>query len=79
MNRDLLYLGHIIEAIEAVTEFTDAGRTGFMSDRKTQSAVIRQLEIIGEAVKRLSPELTAAETAVPWRLIAGARDRLAHG
>ena len=50
-----------------------------MADRKTQSAVIRQLEIIGEAVKRLSPELTAAEPGVPWRLIAGARDRLIHG
>ena len=50
-----------------------------MADRKTQSAVIRQLEIIGEAVKRPSPELTAAEPGVPWRLIAGARDRLIHG
>ena len=36
-----------------------------MSDRETQSAVIRQLEIIGEAVKNLSAELTAGETAVP--------------
>ena len=39
----------------------------------------RQIEIIGEAVKRLSPELTASEPGVPWRLIAGARDRLIHG
>lgn len=46
---------------------------------RLQSAVIRQLEIIGEAVKRLSQELTQAETAVPWRSIAGARDRLIHG
>ena len=41
--------------------------------------MIRQLEIIGEAVKRLSPALTAAEAAVPWRQIAGTRDRLIHG
>jgi hypothetical protein len=41
--------------------------------------VIRQIEIIGEAVKRLSPALTAAEGTVPWRLIAGARDRLIYG
>lgn len=79
MNRDRLYLRHILEAIAAIEEFTDAGYAGFCSDRKTQSAVIRQLEIIGEAVKHLSSELTAAETAVPWRLIAGARDRLIHG
>lgn len=49
-----------------------------MADRKTQSAVVRQLEIVGEAVKNLSPALTANETAVPWRLIAGTRDRLVH-
>jgi len=79
MNRDRLYLRHILEAIAAIEEFTDAGQAGFCSDRKTQSAVIRQLEIIGEAVKHLSSELIAAETAVPWRLIAGARDRLIHG
>ena len=79
MDRDRLYLRHILEAIAAIEEFTQADRAGFLADRKTQSAVIRQLEIIGEAVKRLSPELTAVETAVPWRLIAGARDRLIHG
>ena len=78
MNRDRLYLRHILEAIAAIEEFTDAGHAGSCSYRKTQSAVIRQLEIIGEAVKHLSSELTAAETAVPWRLIAGARDRLIH-
>ncbi|MFM7706215.1 MAG: DUF86 domain-containing protein [Rubrivivax sp.] len=40
--------------------------------------MIRQLEIIGEAVKRLSPHLTTIQTTVPWRQIAGARDRLIH-
>lgn len=49
-----------------------------MADRKTQTAVIRQLEIVGEAVKNLSRELTASEASVPWRLIAGTRDRLIH-
>ena len=49
-----------------------------MADRKTQSAVVRQLEIIGEAVKNLSKALTIGETNVPWRQIAGTRDRLIH-
>ncbi len=78
-ERDGLFLTHIAEAIEAVAEFTAEGRQTFFVDRKTQSAVIRQIEIIGEAVKRLSPELTAMATDVPWRLIAGTRDRLIHG
>ena len=49
-----------------------------MSDRNTQRAVVRQLEIIGEAVKQLSSETTACAPGVPWRLIAGTRDRLIH-
>lgn len=59
--------------------FTVDGRVAFMADLKTQSAVIRQIEIIGEAVKRLGDETKNAEPEVPWRLIAGTRDRLIHG
>lgn len=70
-DRDCLYLGHVVEAITAIETFTIEGRDAFFADPKTQSAVIRQLEIIGEAVKRLSPELTAANAQVPWRQIAG--------
>lgn len=77
-ERDRLFLGHVLEAIAAIESFTADGRAFFMADIKTQSAVVRQFEIIGEAVKRLSAELTAAETAVPWRQIAGTRDRLIH-
>ena len=44
-----------------------------------QSAVIRQLEVVGEAVKNLSAELTQREAGVPRKQIAGARDRLIHG
>jgi uncharacterized protein with HEPN domain len=51
---------------------------GFLGDAKTQSAVLHQLLIVGEAVKRLSPEFRAAHPAVPWRLIAGTRDKLIH-
>ena len=61
-----------------IASFTTEGRSGFMVDRKTQSAVVRQLQIIGEAVKNLSATLTESEPGVPWRQIAGARDRLVH-
>ena len=77
-ERDGLFLSHILGAIDDIGQFTAEGQTAFMSDRKTQSAVVRQLEIIGEAVKQLSSETTARAPAVPWRLIAGTRDRLIH-
>ncbi len=77
-ERDRLFLGHILEAIADIESFVVEGRASFMADRRTQSAVIRQLEIIGEAVKNLSAELTTCETGVPWRQIAGTRDRLIH-
>lgn len=78
-ERDALYLSHVLAAIDDIAAFTAEGRDAFLADKKTQSAVIRQLEVIGEAVKRLSPEATAAGPSVPWRAIAGTRDRLIHG
>ena len=54
-ERDRLYLRHGLDAIGAIESFTAEGRGEFMSDRKTQSAVVRQIEIVGEAVKQLSP------------------------
>ena len=77
-ERDRLFLNHVLSAIAEIEAFTTVGRGDFMTDRKTQSAVIRQLEIIGEAVKNLSKALTDSEPDVPWRQIAGARDRLIH-
>jgi uncharacterized protein with HEPN domain len=78
IGRDKLFLEHVLSAIDEISSFTAEGQRSFMLDRKTQSAVIRQLEIIGEAVKNLSSELTVREAAVPWRQIAGTRDRLIH-
>lgn len=51
----------------------------FFADPKTQDAVIRNIEVIGEAVKRVSPETRQAHTDVPWADIAGMRDRVIHG
>lgn len=77
-ERDRLFLKHILDAIADIESFTAEGRFAFMTDRKTQSAVVRQLEIIGEAVKNLSATLTARESALPWQQIAGTRDCLIH-
>ncbi len=78
MKDDCVYLLHVRDALEAIATYTVGGRDAFMADRKTQDAVIRNLEIIGEAVKRLSPSLTNAHPGVPWRQIAGMRDKLVH-
>jgi uncharacterized protein with HEPN domain len=50
----------------------------FLNDAKTQSAIVYQLLILGEATKRLSNEFRAAHPQVPWKLISGMRDKLIH-
>lgn len=79
IERDRLFLAHIFEAIERIERFTVDGRAAFMADEKTQSAVMRQLEIIGEAAKRMSDTLKGSAADIPWREISATRDRLIHG
>jgi uncharacterized protein with HEPN domain len=54
-------------------------KSQFLNDIKTQSAVLHQLLILGEAVKRLSDDFRQRHATIPWRLIAGMRDKLIHG
>jgi uncharacterized protein with HEPN domain len=80
MSRDeSLYLMDIQEACEKVLRFT-AGMTykGFVHDELHFDAVVRNLEIIGEAVKNLSEELRQKHPNIEWRKIAGFRDIVAH-
>lgn len=74
-----LYLKDILAAIESIERFT-AGMDldAFQVDDKTTSAVIRKLEIIGEAVKQIPDEIRQRYTQVPWREMAGMRDKLIH-
>ena len=78
MKRDRVYLLHIRDSIRYIGDDTAEGREAFFADRKTQDAVIRNLEIIGEAVKNLSDALKQANPGIPWRQIAGMRDVLIH-
>lgn len=79
MLRDDAYLLDILKAARLAIEFKGpAEKDEFLQDAKTQSAVLHQLLIIGEAVKRISPEFRAAHPEVPWKLIAGTRDKLIH-
>ena len=78
MKDDRVYLLHVLDAANRVSEYTREGRDYFFADRKTQDAVIRNLEVIGEATKGLSDPLRAAYPQVPWKQIAGMRDTLIH-
>ena len=78
--RDRDYLQHILEAIGKIQRFVACKtEADFLADDMAQDAVIRILEIIGEAVTRLSPQLKTAHSDVPWGEIAGMRNRLIHG
>ncbi len=61
-----------------VERYTADGRDAFMADDKTQDAVVRNLEIIGEAAKRLSDDLRNKHPEIPWKQAAGLRDVLSH-
>ena len=76
---DREFLSDIQEAIRRIGEYT-VGMTyqAFLEDTKTQDAVIRNLEIIGEATKKLSKELRERHSHIPWKGMAGVRDRLIH-
>ena len=78
MTGDEVYLRHILDAIARVETYVAVGREVFMTTPHWQDAVIQQLEIIGEAAKRLSNDLRSRHNAVPWRHIAGLRDVLIH-
>jgi uncharacterized protein with HEPN domain len=61
------------------TFIQDTTKETFFVDLKTQSAVLHQLTLIGEAVKRLSPAFRERHPILPWSLMAGMRDHLIHG
>ena len=81
MRRDeSIYLRHILDAIAKIeTCLEGIDEDAFHGDTLVQDGVIRQIEIIGEAVKRLAPELRGKYAHVPWQDIAGMRDKLIHG
>jgi uncharacterized protein with HEPN domain len=78
-TRDDATLLDIVNAARLIVEWASGlTRDAFLADRRTQSAVERQLEILGEATKRLSLNFREQHPQIPWRQIAGLRDVLIH-
>jgi uncharacterized protein with HEPN domain len=75
---DKVYLNHIRDAISQIISYVSSGQESFFGERIVQDAVVRNLEIIGEAVKHLSQEVKDRQPHIPWAQIAGMRDVLVH-
>jgi uncharacterized protein with HEPN domain len=73
------YINDLIEACEDILAFTEGmSYSDFVNDKKTINAVIRSLEVIGEATKKLPASLKDRYPKVPWKQMAGMRDKLIH-
>lgn len=74
------FIRHILESMERIEEYTkEISKDDFVSSTQLQDAVVRRLEIIGEAVKNMPPKLKEEYLDIPWRQMAGMRDILIHG
>ncbi len=74
MRSDLDWLRDMLEAIAVIERFRPASRAAFDSDEPVQSHLLRHLQMVGEASGRLSEEIKAKHSKVPWRQIAGMRN-----
>jgi len=80
MKKDTkVFLGHILESIEHVEAYIHGLRKDdFLNSEQKQDAVIRRIEIIGEAARNIPASFRKKHNHIPWKKIAGMRDKLAH-
>ena len=78
-RRDRDYLDDIADAMRRILAYTNGlSYEGFLADPKTQDAVIRNLQVMGDAAKKLSTSLKQTHPLIPWKEMAGTRDRIVH-
>jgi uncharacterized protein with HEPN domain len=76
---DRVRLQHMLDAAVEIRTYTEnASRTDLTADRKLAHSLVRLLEIVGEAASQVSSEMRAASPALPWEVMIGMRNRLAH-
>jgi len=79
MGKDKLYIRHILDAIFTIGQYMSGVEyEDFLGNKLKQDGIIRELEIIGEASKQLSLEFKEKYSDIPWKDIAGMRDKLIH-
>lgn len=78
MKDNRVYFLHIRDAVKKILQYTHSGKEAFLADTMMQDAVVRNLEIIGEALKNVSENFTAAHPDVPWKKMMGMRNKLIH-
>ncbi len=78
MKDDRLYLHHMLERCHRIARFIVRGRETFIASEELQDAVIRNVEVIGEAAKRVSAEARGRMPTLDWKAICGMRDVLIH-
>ena len=78
MKDDRLYLVHILDCIDHIMRFTGDGKNWFLSDRKTQDAVLRNLHTLSESIQRISTDTKLKYPEVPWRDISAFRNVVVH-
>jgi uncharacterized protein with HEPN domain len=78
VNDDRAYLQHIRDALDDIARYSDVRREAFFAERMRQDAILRKLEVIGQAVKSLSDTTKSRQPHIPWKQIAGPRDKVIH-
>ncbi len=79
MKDNKLYISHILDCIDHILSYTEGmDENEFAKNFMVQDAVVRNFEIIGEATKRIKTEFRNSYPHIPWKEIAGMRDKLIH-
>ena len=78
MKDDRVYLQHIRDALQDIAAYCGSDHGAFLDDRMRQDATLRKLEVIGQAVKNLSEDTKSRQPEIPWKQIAGMRDKVIH-
>lgn len=80
MKKDpAIFINHILECIERIQDYTaGVSQDKFLSSPQIQDAIMRRIEVIGEAVKKMNPVVKDKHPDIPWKRIAGMRDTLIH-